>query len=247
MTVALTEEVAALSEQLAAVDGDDEQMSAADQAVQQKLEEVHDTFIAVDTRLDDVVQAISEATNLNIHVRWYALDAIGVSKDTPISLEIEDVTWEEVLDTILGEVGGEQGVFLLHDVEDGVVSISTGDDWVTVFSIPLEIEPSAEINAALYAALAGKITVALDGIALADVFEYLQDTQSLNMDVRWTALQEVGIDQETTVDLELTDVSVDKILRTILEDVGEGTPLCYMVDEGVLTISTTEDIYSSDE
>jgi len=84
--------------------------------------------------------------------------------------------------------------------------------------------------------------VSFSGIALGDVVSFLRETSGVNFHVRWDMLRQSGIDQKTPVNVELADVTVEKVLRTILDDVGGVNPLGFIVDGGVVTITTREDI-----
>lgn len=88
--------------------------------------------------------------------------------------------------------------------------------------------------------------VRLDASAFADVIDFLRDVSGSNIFVNWKALEGVGIDRTTQVSARLRDVRFSKVLRTILDDVGGGTVrLGYTIDEGVITISTEEDLASN--
>ena len=80
------------------------------------------------------------------------------------------------------------------------------------------------------------------GIAFEDVVQFLRDVSNTNIYVNWGALTAVGIDRKTPVNIKLTDVTFEKALRTILDDVGGVNPLGYVLDEGVITISTKDDL-----
>ena len=80
-------------------------------------------------------------------------------------------------------------------------------------------------------------------IGFADVIDFLRDVTGANIYVRWSALEAAGIDRNAPVNARLRDVKFSKALETILGDVGGGTvPLGYTVDEGIITISTQEDL-----
>ncbi|MCE5326497.1 MAG: hypothetical protein LLG01_08780 [Planctomycetaceae bacterium] len=81
-----------------------------------------------------------------------------------------------------------------------------------------------------------------DGIELKDVIQFLRDVSGVNIYVRWNALQAAGISKNTAVNVHLQDVTLEKALRVILEDVGASAPLGYILDEGVVTISTRDDL-----
>ncbi len=81
-----------------------------------------------------------------------------------------------------------------------------------------------------------------DGVEFKDVIAFLRDVSGVNIHVKWNALQQSGIDRTTPVTVKLNDVSLEKALRVILETVGGITPLTYVIDEGVIEISTRDDL-----
>jgi general secretion pathway protein D len=85
--------------------------------------------------------------------------------------------------------------------------------------------------------------VDFDGIAFSDVVDFLREVSGLNIYVNWNSLQTVGIDQSVPVNVNLTNVSFEKVLTTVLDDVGGvAAQLGYVIDEGVITVSTQEDL-----
>jgi hypothetical protein len=80
-------------------------------------------------------------------------------------------------------------------------------------------------------------------VPLSDAVEFLRDVTSTNLFVNWKALEAAGVDRNTVVTARLRDVKFAKALKTILNDAGGGTvKLNYEVDDGVITISTEEDL-----
>ena len=85
--------------------------------------------------------------------------------------------------------------------------------------------------------------VKFDNVAFSDVIDFLRDITGANIFVNWRALEGAGIDKTAQVSARLRDVKFSKALNTILADVGGGTvKLAYTIDEGVITISTEEDL-----
>jgi general secretion pathway protein D len=88
--------------------------------------------------------------------------------------------------------------------------------------------------------------VRFENVAFADVVEFLRDVSLANIFVNWRALEAAGIDRTAPVTARLRNVKFSKALETILRDVGGGTVrLGYTIDEGVITISTEEDLASN--
>lgn len=86
--------------------------------------------------------------------------------------------------------------------------------------------------------------IRFDAVSFSDVIDFLRDTTQANIFVNWKALEAAGIDRNAPVTTRLRNTKLSKVLRLILESVGGGATvsLNYTVDEGVITISTTEDL-----
>lgn len=72
--------------------------------------------------LADTIDFIRDVTALNIHVNWKALELLNVTRQTPITLQLHDVSANVVLRTLVSELG--QGNITYY-TEDGVVEITT--------------------------------------------------------------------------------------------------------------------------
>lgn len=75
------------------------------------------------TTLGDAIDFLRDVSQANIVVNWKALDAIGVSKDTPLNLHLADISLAKSLDLILDEASGGDSV--TYYVDDGVIEITT--------------------------------------------------------------------------------------------------------------------------
>ena len=85
--------------------------------------------------------------------------------------------------------------------------------------------------------------VRFDAVALSDVIDFFHDVTGANLFVNWRALEAAGIQKTTPVTARLRDVKFSKALSTVLADAAGGSgKLSYTVDEGVITISTMEDL-----
>ena len=76
-----------------------------------------------------------------------------------------------------------------------------------------------------------------------DVIQFLQDVNSVNIVVNWKTLEAAGVQRTAPITLQgVRDITLDKALRTILQNASTVEPLGYLVEDGVITISTKADL-----
>jgi len=73
--------------------------------------------------LADSIEFIRDVSGANIFVNWRALEAAGVTKETPVNVRLNGVSLRKVLTTILNEAGA--GTSLTYTIEDDVIEITT--------------------------------------------------------------------------------------------------------------------------
>ncbi|MCD4825347.1 MAG: hypothetical protein K8S55_12190 [Phycisphaerae bacterium] len=81
------------------------------------------------TPLEDVIEYFREVTKLNFYVNWGALKLQDVTRKTPVSLRVRDVSIATVLDIMMRGLNGNKdkhgSVYWI--VDSGIVLISTGE------------------------------------------------------------------------------------------------------------------------
>src|SRR5258706_7520989 len=82
--------------------------------------------------------------------------------------------------------------------------------------------------------------VKFQGSSLKDCVDFLRDVSGANIHVNWRALEAAGINADTPVNLRLREVSLRKILTTLLNESGQGGTLTFYTSEGVIEITTAE-------
>ncbi|HUS47571.1 MAG TPA: hypothetical protein VM098_05600 [Phycisphaerae bacterium] len=79
--------------------------------------------------LSDVIDFIREASGANFSVNYKALSQVGVDQTTPVTLKAKGISFAKALDLVTQQLNGTRDkldrVYWL--VEDGVVTISTGE------------------------------------------------------------------------------------------------------------------------
>ncbi len=82
-----------------------------------------------------------------------------------------------------------------------------------------------------------------DAAPLEEVIDSLRSLTGLNIEPNWDALEAAAIEKDAEVTLRLRDVTFEKVLDLILSQVGAGeTDLAYEIDDGIIQISTKEDL-----
>jgi beta-lactamase regulating signal transducer with metallopeptidase domain len=80
-------------------------------------------------------------------------------------------------------------------------------------------------------------------VPLGDAVDFLRDVTGANIFVNWKALEAAGVERNVTVTARVRDVKFSKALKMMLDDVSAGNVrVGYEVDEGVIMISTEEDL-----
>jgi beta-lactamase regulating signal transducer with metallopeptidase domain len=83
----------------------------------------------------------------------------------------------------------------------------------------------------------------LDAKPFSDVIEQLRGDSDLDIFVNWRALEAAGIDRAAPVTARLRNAKFSKVLQVVLDEVGGDTiKMGYSIDDGVLTITTAEDL-----
>jgi hypothetical protein len=77
--------------------------------------------------LEKLIQYFRETTGVNLFVSWRALEAAGIDRHAPVTLDLRDVSAAVALKMAMKEVGGEN-IMLGYLVADNVVTISTAED-----------------------------------------------------------------------------------------------------------------------
>jgi hypothetical protein len=92
--------------------------------LQKKLPEVR--FDAIG--MSDVIDFLRDITGANISVNWRALEAAGIDRNTPLTMLLREVTFEQVLNQIVRDVSGGGQAKVEFATEGGVVVLSTQEE-----------------------------------------------------------------------------------------------------------------------
>src|SRR5687767_4930104 len=101
----------------------DEAKAANDATARAVIDRVTPSVNFRDVNLGDALDFIRDVSAANIHVNWKALDKAGVTRETPINLQVRQVSVGKVLNLILSDASDT--VKLGWTLDDGVIEIST--------------------------------------------------------------------------------------------------------------------------
>jgi hypothetical protein len=88
--------------------------------------------------------------------------------------------------------------------------------------------------------------VKFDAVAFREVINFLRDVTKANIWVNWRALEAAGIDSGAPVSAGLRDVKFSEGLTIILREISTPkTTVRYVLDEGVITITTEDELNKS--
>lgn len=98
-------------------------------------------------------------------------------------------------------------------------------------------------NRAMERALARRLAeLGIEDAPLDGAIEYLASQLQGNVHVRWNRLADCGIERSAPISLRLRDVTLECGLRLLMGEFGE-CALGYYIEDGVLIITTKEDVY----
>ncbi|MEM1108112.1 MAG: hypothetical protein AAGH99_05410 [Planctomycetota bacterium] len=94
------------------------------------------------------------------------------------------------------------------------------------------------------------VPISFDANPLESVIGFIRETTGANIFVNWPALtDEAGVEQDQPISLTLNNVPADKALELVLQQAsassGFGEPINFSIIDGVVTISTAEDLKRS--
>lgn len=73
--------------------------------------------------LSDAIEFLRDVSGANVVVNWRALEASGVTKETPVNVRLNGVSLRKVLSTVLNEAGA--GTALTYIVDEDVIEVTT--------------------------------------------------------------------------------------------------------------------------
>jgi len=113
---------------------------------------------------------------------------------------------------------------------------------LTLLALAAPVDAQADNEAVLELLRNTVVTVDYDGKDFDEIIEELRQTHHLNIHVSWKHLEERKVRRDQRLEINLVNVPLSTLLRTILREVQptEFDELAYQVENGIVVVSTRE-------
>jgi beta-lactamase regulating signal transducer with metallopeptidase domain len=184
----------------------------------------------------DVIDFLRDVSGANIFVNWKSLEAAGIDRNAPTTIQLRNVKFSQALALVLDAVAGKEGV-LSYRADGEVITITAREpDAAGPANRPAdEGKPSKALDAKLQRTMPH---AKIDRVDLSEVIDFLRDVSGIYIVVDWKALEAAKIDKNTPVTLHLENVKMDKAIASFLDAAaGKEGVLYYRADGDVITIT----------
>ncbi|MGD0387486.1 MAG: M56 family metallopeptidase [Tepidisphaeraceae bacterium] len=194
----------------------------------------------------DVLDYLRDICPANIVVNWNAAKSAGVNKTAPVTISLQNINLAAALENILQQVSNGK---LDYAIFQGVILITTPQEIQNLQRSPphkprIIGQPDTAENKILKSRLEG-----IPGggerwitFSFGDVINFLRDTSDANIVVDWDTAKTAGIDPTDKLpEMLLDNVKLSNLLTILLSQQLPGK-LDYAVFDGVIVISTPEQL-----
>lgn len=190
---------------------------------------------------------LEQRAGLKIRVDWPSLLEAGVKDDAKLTFTAADATLIQLLDSTLAQAA-PKGKPLAWYLADDAIMITTQQRVLAQKGMPapLAVAPTrsggGDAPPLVSHAQAPPKKVTFDKKPLAEVIDYIRRGADVNFHVQYGALKAVGITEDTPISLELSDVSMARLLDLVMDLLSQNKnkfdSVYWVVNEGVVSIST---------
>jgi len=171
--------------------------------------------------------------------------AAGVKKTKRVSVTGKNHTLQQIIGRLILK-SANRGKPLGWLIHENIVIVTSQPRAITlrkrlrdIGTAPLGTKQTQKVEKTV----AGKMyKFDFDETPLSDVMEYFREIAKVNLHVNWKALEIVGVDKSTPVTLKAEGISISKAMDLILSginsDKGQLDSIYWVIDDGVVEIST---------
>ena len=174
--------------------------------------------------LSDAIDFLRDVSHANIFMDWNRLGTAKIDRNTPVSLDLKNVPFRKVMESILAQLG-----------TDAERPGFAADGELVVISTPAGLKAIADSARAMAAANAGPALrarldhrlpeVKFDGVGLSDVLDFLRDVTGIPIEVDWTGLADAGVSRDVPVTVRFGDMPAGQVLRLVIDGIDSKRPM----------------------
>ena len=226
----------------ARVDAVEGKPSISPEQVLQKTVDRH----AVKTSLAVALADFAVQSGIKVQVDWKMLEAAGIQRSAPVAVDLEKVTWRQVMDVILSRVG-VRGSSLAWRVGGDEVLVSTQKQILAMAAETTRTVAAAKESGKAKDNSSGNVlqTVDFTDMPLKDVLKFFETVLNANFHVNWKALEQGGVRPDAPITLNLKHISIARAMDLALDDINAAREkldrVYWILDGGVVLISTGTD------
>lgn len=186
----------------------------------------------------------SDLSGLTVSAEWGALERIGITKQTRVTLKTRPMRFSKLLDFTLSSIAPRNHPLAWY-LSGKQVTVSTQMRVLLRNRVSLiRFGGKKRVETRRPSAGTGVPEIKFKETPLNMVIEFFRDLSGVNFHVHWRAMEAVGISKDTPVTLNVRRVSIARALDLVLDqlNVGRGRDdsLYWIIDQGVVAIATGE-------
>jgi hypothetical protein len=192
-----------------------------------------------------VLDQYTKLSGLTIKAEWKALEGVGITKETPVTLKTRPMRFSKLLDFTLGAIAPRNRPLAWYlSGKEIVISTQVRVLLRNRVTRLLAVGRPATVPEPARSAAGGPREFLFKETPLNLVVDFFRDIADVNFHVNWRSLEASGITKETPVTLKVRGVSVARAMDLVLDQLNVGRDrygsVYWVVDDGVVHIATGE-------
>ncbi|MEQ8770419.1 MAG: hypothetical protein RIB60_07915 [Phycisphaerales bacterium] len=248
-----------IEERISAINTAEEELRRTEAATQAEVleRETREARIAQLQRRDQKInEAIERVRSLQQELKYEeALEVVDqilfLDPINPAGLLLKDVIEDTIIYRDYRDVQRAKGYSWAEQTNENHRAmiappdlVNYPEDWPAISfrrGSPLDLNETPADRSAMAALRENSGPVMYDDNFLVDVIANITTRASVDIDVDWNSLEDIGIDQETPVSLRLSGAAWSTVLDRVLDKVSEpDLPASWSVQDGILTIASKD-------